>query len=273
MKKTLFALLILALALPAVAEVRVDETRQVAADATVTVENISGSLRLSGWDKKEVQVTGTLGRGLEKVDITGSGNRLDVQVVYPHDCHDCGGADLEIRVPVGCRLEVKTVSADIDASDLSGEGRFQSVSGEVTVATSGPSLRAKSVSGDVLIRSAGPRVEANTVSGTLTARMPTLHEGDFESVSGDIRIEAEIAAKGRVEAQTVSGDVELRLPATVGADFEVHSFSGGIRNDFGPEARRTSEYGPGRELEFSNGDGSARIYVKTLSGGVRLVKR
>jgi hypothetical protein len=273
MKKTLLALLILALALPVGAQVRVDETRQVAADATVTVESISGSLRLTGWDKKEVQVTGTLGRGLEKVDITGSGNRLDVRVIYPRNCHDCGSADLEIRVPAGCRLEVNTVSADIEAGELSGEGRFESVSGTVTVTTSGPSLRAKSVSGDVVIRGAGPRVEANTVSGTLTARMPTLQEGDFESVSGDIRIEAEIAAKGRVEAQTVSGDVELRLSATVSADFEVHTFSGDIRNEFGREAHRTSEYGPGRELQFSNGDGSARVYVKTLSGGVRLVKR
>ena len=130
MKKTLFALLIVALALPAIAEVRIDETRQVAADATVTVENISGSLRLTGWDKTEVQITGTLGRGLEKVDITGSGSRLDVRVIYPHDCHDCGGADLEIRVPVGCRLEVNAVSADIEAGDLSGEGRFESVSGD-----------------------------------------------------------------------------------------------------------------------------------------------
>lgn len=273
MKKTLLALLILAMAFPAVAGVRIDETRQVAADATVTVENISGSLRFTGWERQEVQISGTLGRGLEKVDITGSGHRLDVRVIYPHDCHECGGADLEIRVPMACRLEVSTVSADIEATELRGEGRFESVSGTVILATSGPSLRAKSVSGDVLIRGAGPRVEATTVSGTLTARMPTLLEGDFESVSGDIRIEAEIAVKGRVEAQTVSGDVELRLPAAVGADFEVHSFSGDIRNDYGQEARRTSEHGPGRELEFSNGDGSARVFVKTLSGEVRLLKR
>lgn len=273
MKKTLFALLILALALPVVAEVRIDETRQVAADATITVENIAGSLRLSGWERNEVQVAGTLGRGLEKVDITGSGSRLDVRVVYPRNCHDCGGADLEIRVPAGCRLEVNTVSADIEAADVIGEGRFESVSGTVTVATSGPSLRVKSVSGDVVIRGAGPRVEANTVSGTLTARMPVLQEGDFESVSGSLRIDAELAAKGLVEAQTVSGDVELRLPSGVGADFEVHTFSGDIRNDFGHEARRTSEYGPGRELEFSSGDGSARVYIKTLSGEVRLLKR
>ncbi|HPS78319.1 MAG TPA: DUF4097 family beta strand repeat-containing protein [Thermoanaerobaculaceae bacterium] len=273
MKKTLFALLIVTLAFPALAQVRVDETRQVAADATVTVENISGSLQLTGWSRNEVQVSGTLGRGLEKVDVSQSGNRLDIRVIYPHDCHQCGGADLEIRVPAGCRLEVKAVSAEIEAGELSGEMRLESVSGTVTVSSSGPSLRAKSVSGDVVIRAAGPRVEANTVSGTLTATLPTLQEGDFESVSGDIRIEAEIAAKGRVEAQTVSGDVELRLPATVGAGFEIHTFSGDIHNSFGPEARRTSQYGPGRELEFSNGNGSAQVYVKTLSGGVRLVKR
>ena len=274
MKKVLLALLVAAaVALPTSAQTRVDEVRQVAADATVTVENISGSLRLTGWDRAEVHVTGTLGRGLEKVEITGSASRLDIRVVYPQDCHDCGGADLELKVPAGCRLEVSTVSADIDADQLKGEVRLETVSGELAVTASSPSLRVQTVSGDLTVRGAGQRLDAETVSGTLSATVSTLVDGQLETVSGEIRIEADLAGNGRLEAQTVSGDVELRVPGSVGAEFDVRTFSGSIGNDFGQEARRTSEHGSGRELRFTNGSGAARVSIKTLSGDVRILKR
>jgi len=71
----------------------------------------------------------------------------------------------------------------------------------------------------------------------------------------------------------VSGSVELRVPASVGADFEIESFSGRIRNQFGQQARRSSKYGPGYELLFARGDGSARVFIKTLSGSVRLLEK
>ncbi len=66
--------------------------------------------------------------------------------------------------------------------------------------------------------------------------------------------------------------MELRLPAATAADFDVTTFSGNISNEFGPQARRTSEYGPGKELSFSTGAG-ARIVAKSFSGDVRLRKR
>jgi hypothetical protein len=47
----------------------IDETRQVTPDATVEVENISGSVVVMGWDRNEVKITGTLGRGTERLDI------------------------------------------------------------------------------------------------------------------------------------------------------------------------------------------------------------
>lgn len=273
MRKTIIILLsALALALPAVAQQRVDETRQVAPDAVIAFEGISGTLVVRGWDRPEMRVAGTLDRGIEKLEITGSGPRLNLRVIYPRNCHDCGGADLELKVPAGCRLEVETVSADIDVSAVRGEVRLQSVSGRVEVAAGG-SLRAKTVSGELVIQGAGRDVDATTVSGALNASMAVLDDGEFETVSGDIRIEADLAPKGRLEARTVSGSVELRVPASVGADFDVETFSGGIRNDFGQEARRSSEYGPGRELRFTQGDGSARVYVKTLSGGIRLLRK
>jgi hypothetical protein len=261
-----------ALALPAGAQQSVHETRSVAADAVVTVENISGSVKVVGWDRAEVQITGTLGRGVERLDVAGSGGRLDIRVVYPHDCEDCGGADIEIQVPFGSRPEIETVSADIDATSLRGDVRIESVSGNVTVDTTG-SVRAKTVSGEVKVKGGGPDIDASSVSGDLEVGAATLKDAEFETVSGDIRIDASSAPQGRLEAKAVSGDIELRIPADAGADFDVSTFSGDIRNDLGPEARRKSEHAPGKELRFQTGDGAARMFLKSFSGSVRIIKK
>jgi predicted membrane protein len=71
----------------------------------------------------------------------------------------------------------------------------------------------------------------------------------------------------------MSGSIDLFLPADVAADFDVSTFSGSIRNDFGPAARRTSEYIPGKELSFTSGKGGARVVAKSFSGAVNLRKR
>lgn len=261
-----------ALALPAGAQQSVDEARAVSADATVTVECISGSIIVTGWERNEVRVTGTLGRGIERLDVTGSGGRLDIRVVYPRNCEDCGGADLEIQVPAGSRPEVETVSADIDATGLRGDVRLESVSGNVTVDTAG-SVRAKTVSGEVKVKGGGPDIDASSVSGDVEVVAATLKDAEFETVSGNIRIDASSAPQGRLDAKAVSGPIELRIPAGAGADFDVSTFSGDIRNELGPEARRKSEHAPGQELRFQSGDGSARYYLKSFSGDVRIIKK
>jgi hypothetical protein len=273
MRKIVLATMFVAvLALPAAAQQSVDESRSVSPDATVTIECISGSIAVTGWDRNEVRVTGTLGRGIERLDVTGSGGRLDIRVVYPHNCEDCGGADLEIQVPAGSRPEVETVSANIDATGLRGDVRLESVSGNVVIDTAG-SVRAKTVSGEVKVKSGGPDVDASSVSGDLEITAATLKDAEFETVSGDIRIDASSAPQGRLEAKAVSGDIELRIPAGAGADFDVSTFSGDIRNELGPEPRRKSEHGPGMELRFQSGDGSARLYLKSFSGDVRILRK
>jgi len=273
MKKLLLSIAcVAALAYPVAAQQSVNETHAVAGDATITVENISGSVVVTGWDQDQVRVTGTLGRGIERLDVSGSGSRLAIRVVYPHDCHQCEGADLEISVPAGSRPEVETVSADIEATGLRGDVRLQSVSGRVKVDTGG-NVRAKSVSGDVIVKGGGPSIDATSVSGDLEIIAGTLQDAEFETVSGEIRIEAATPPRGRLEAKSVSGSIDLLVPAGVGADFDVSTFSGDIRNELGPAPTRKSEHGPGKELRFTSGDGSARVYLKSFSGEVRILRK
>ncbi|OFV79893.1 MAG: hypothetical protein A2Y78_03820 [Acidobacteria bacterium RBG_13_68_16] len=292
MKKLGFVVMVFAVAaLPALAQQRVDEKRPAGKDGVVEVHNVAGSVRVTGWDREEVAVTGTLGKGTERLEFSGSGNRTLVKVVLPHFSHHVDGSDLEIKVPAGSTLDVETVSADITADGVSGSLELESVSGTVTaggdprrfdvktvsgdveVTAANAPGRAKSVSGRVMLKGVAGAVEASSVSGEVSVTGGSVSTVELETTSGTITLDAGLAKDARVEAKTVSGEVKLVLPSNVGADFEVTTFSGDITNDFGQPARRTSEYAPGKELSFSVGGGGARVEAKSFSGNVYLRKR
>jgi DUF4097 and DUF4098 domain-containing protein YvlB len=278
-------------AAPALAQQRVDERRPAARDGVVEVRNVAGSVTVTGWDREEVAVTGVLGKGTERLEFSGSGNRTLVKVILPHTSHHVDGSELEIRVPAGSTLDVETVSADITADKVSGAVQLESVSGRISLngdprrfearsvsgdvditAVSAPG-RAKSVSGAVRLKGVSGALEAGSVSGDVSVTGGTVSSVELETTSGGIVLDANLAGDARVEARSISGEVELRLPAGLAAEFEVTTFSGDIKNDFGPAARPTSEHGPGKELSFSTGSGGARISAKSFSGSVYLRKR
>ena len=286
----ILALAAAAAAFPAVAQQRVDEKRPAAKDGVVEVHNVAGSVTVTGWDQDQVAVARTLGKGAERLEFTGSGSRTVVRVVLPHSAHHVDGSDIEIMVPAGSGLEVNTVSADIKVGKVRGEVNLESVSGEVTVAGEPKEFSARTVSGDIEITAATApgraksvsgaitlsgvtgSVEATSVSGTISVKGDAVSRIDLETTSGDIRFDAGLAKDGRLQAKTVSGSVELTLPAATVADFDVTTFSGDVTDDFGPAAKRTSEYGPGKELTFSTGAGG-RIVAKSFSGNVHLRKK
>jgi hypothetical protein len=53
------------------------------------------------------------------------------------------------------------------------------------------------------------------------------------------------------------------------ATFDVQSFSGAIKNCFGPKPAE-SRYGPGSRLQFTSGEGRARVRINTKNGDVKL---
>ncbi len=290
MKRIGILALAVAAAMPAVAQQKVDETKPAAKDGTVEVHNVSGSVRVTGWDQDQVAVTGTLGKGTERLEFTAGDRRTVVRVVLPHNSRHVDGSDLEIKVPRGSTLEVDTVSADITVEKVTGETELESVSGRVRLGGEPKRFSAKSVSGDVEVTAASAPgraksvsgavkldgvsgdVEAGSVSGDIVVKGDSVSRVDLETTSGDIRLDAGLAKDARLSAKTVSGTVELTLPAATAADFDVTTFSGNITNDFGPAAKRTSEYGPGKELSFSTGAGG-RVLARSFSGNVHLRKK
>ncbi|MGB5341809.1 MAG: DUF4097 family beta strand repeat-containing protein [Thermoanaerobaculia bacterium] len=293
MKKKLLLLMAIALAAGGVwAGESVDVTKSASATPTVEIENLAGSVKIHGWDREEIKVTGVLGDDTDGLDFSGSNDNFDIEVEIPDSYgrrHRDLDSDLEIWLPAGSSLAIETVSASIRVSGVNGRLELESVSGEVTVdgaptsadvETVSGSIElsgsetlavAESVSGKIELSGVAGRVEAATVSGSIRVEASDIEQGEFEAVSGSVRFTGALSPGARLSAESHSGSVVLNLPADTSARFQVETFSGGIDNGFGGgAAERTSRYAPGKRLDFTIGSGDAQVRVESFSGSVTL---
>lgn len=279
------------------AQQRIDETKAARADGLVRIDNLAGSVKVTGWNRAEVAVKGTLGEGTERLDFTVSENETIIKVIIMDEDErrrrniQVKGSDLQISVPAGSRLDVQTVSADITVTDVTGDVELESVSGDIEVGGRPARVRAKCISGDITIAASAGPVRANSVSGRITVHEVTgrfdvgtisggvkvtgraIEEGNFESLSGDLYFEGDLAANANLSMENHSGSIDLVLPANISADFDVTTFSGDIENGFGQEPERRGRYMPGKTLSFVTGGGDARIRINTFSGDVEIIKK
>jgi len=289
MKRMTVILPVALFALPVMAE-DVNETLDAPKDAQVNVSNIAGEVTIRGWSRKQVEVTGELGRNVEKLIFERDGDRITIKVKVPRRGGRGIDSDLHIQVPEGSSIDVGTVSADISVSDVSGEQSLNTVSGDVETEAFSSDVSAESVSGDVEVSGQGKNAEtgASTVSGDVTLfRVGGIVEGNsvsgdvivdegsferasLETVNGEIVFHAQLRKGGKLQAETVNGNVDLEFTDKVSGRYDVDTFNGNIRNCYGPKAVRTSKYTPGWELSFDQGDGDARVTVSTLNGDISI---
>jgi len=152
----------------------INQTRPLEARGHVEIDNVKGSIQVRTWDKKEVHVGGSLGKGVEKLTIEGDENDLVIKVEYPRRDSGWGRdektepTDLVINVPVLAELEIDSVSATVDVVGVAGESlEIDSVSGDVTVAAAPREAKIEAVSGDLQLTLNTKDVTASTVSGDL----------------------------------------------------------------------------------------------------------
>jgi Toastrack DUF4097 len=268
----------------------VDVRRQAARDGRVDIDVAAGSVRVIGWDKDVVAVTGSLGRGAENLDFDVQGSRTSISVETQGNPHGVR-SDLEIRVPAASRVQIESFSAQVSASGLKGDLEAESVQGSISVdgemktvkvenvggalEVTGSSrwVHAESVNGSVVVRGVSEEVEASTVNGHLRVEAGAIRRGELGTVNGTLEFVGDLAPGGQLDVETVSGEIDLAFPAGVSAEFQVTTFSGAIDNEFGGTPERVSRYTTEKQLDFTAGGGGAEVDVQTMSGSVRLRKR
>jgi hypothetical protein len=274
----------------AYASTSVDEHRAANPQGAVEIDNVAGLIDVQGWDKPEVAVTGTIGKDVERVDVTGDSNRTTIRVVLPKGMHfgmNESEAHLVVHVPTNSSLSASLVSSDLKVSAVHGALELRTVSGNISgdgggdlrandvsgnihfTALAAKRIEVKSISGDIVVTGGDVEIEANSVSGDTRLTLGTVSRARFKTISGGISAKLATTADAQIDGESVSGDIRLDFAGEPAADFDVRTLSGDIDNCFGPKPEEPRR-GPGKRLTFKTGDTSARIHLTTNSGEVRL---
>jgi DUF4097 and DUF4098 domain-containing protein YvlB len=281
---------------PLYAGTPINETRPLDPRGRIEIDNMKGRIQVRAWDRNEVRVTGTLGDGVEKLVVDGDRGNLEIRVEYPKRMGSwrndrTGPTDLMLMVPLQASLDIESVSADIDVDGVAPDeidvdtvsgnvtiaaaprqASIESVSGDLVLTLNSREAKTESVSGDIVLKGRlDGEVHAETVSGDITidSRGQRVRRLSTGTVSGDADVRVGLADGGEIKSETVSGEIKLRLPKALSARVSGETFSGDLD---APNAKIHSEdFGPGKTMEASYGNGAGEIRMESFSGDAILV--
>lgn len=270
----------------------------VAADVRIEINILAGSVRVTGWDEDQIRVRGTLAPEAEGLLFEVDRDDVEIGVDMPRRRRrdpqaEIGESHLEINVPRTASLEVEALASSITVEGVEGDVRLENTAGSITYAGAARRIEADSASGDIEVDSSteGASIEVEGVAGailvqfrdadvrvgTLTGNVRVIggvvHEGDFESVSGILYFEGELAPQGSVSFENFNGDIELLVPEDSSAAFDITTYSGSIETEFGYEGRSVDAYTPEQQAEFTLGGGGASVDIETFAGAVSVRRR
>ncbi len=273
----------------------IDERRPLDADGRVTVSNVAGNINVAVWDRNEVYVSGQMGSGVERVDISGDAAALSIAVRLPKRAHTyAGDTDLKLYVPATAQVELESVSADIAVDGLKGPLRINTVSGDARVSVKSGQIAVTTVSGDLTLRAPSSTTRVNSVSGDLhvsgaqgelaaetVSGNLELEGGKFsllrlKSISGDMRVAVTLTEQARVTAETLSGGITMSVPRDLPGVAVLSSFSGdtgidGVQPVESREKSKKREYRFGSG-QFGSGDG-VQLNLSSFSGDIRVQRK
>lgn len=280
---------------PNAPRVAIERRAALARDASIRIAGAVSSLRIIGWDRDSLVITGTMPAGWRfdgglASSATGPSRGAKYFVDAPLDRYPTGAA-LELRVPAGARVWSKSGSADVEVMGVTGgldlnivggsitvtgtprELNIESMDGDVHVRAGASWLRVKTATGGIDVRGGSEDAGLSTVSGTIRVVDGRYERAKVETVTGDVDYAGEVGAKGSVDITTHSGRVDLRLPFRPNVELDAATVTGAIQNGVTKNAPIAGREGRGMELGFSSGTGDTHVVVRSFKGNIALVPR
>jgi DUF4097 and DUF4098 domain-containing protein YvlB len=286
-KRYLSLLLALAaITTPLSAQKKVERKLSVGMEGSLRIHNMVGSVVVRGWNKDTVLVRATLAAGDEF--HMGGGYTGAKMFVEPSDDRNPKPTRLEVWVPARVRLWVKTATASIDVSGVSGgldlyvvsgnidvlgsprELNAEAIDGDIHIVGSPPWLRAKSATGAITLRGASADAALSTVSGPIRVEGGPFERAKVETVTGNITFAGQLVRSGAFDFDSHGGAVDIAIPDKTNASFTVATIAGKIDNRLSRTRPIAGRFGRGEELTVDAGDGGARVSVRTFKGPVTL---
>jgi DUF4097 and DUF4098 domain-containing protein YvlB len=276
-------------AAPAHAQRKVFAAYPTTPDVSVRLFASVGTLRVIGWDRDSVVVDGIVAKGSQVALGTPGpaatrGLKLFVESPTEQAARD---GSLTLRVPRGARVWLKTGSAEVTVSDVTGgldvnvvggsitvhgdprELRAESMDGAVTIDGTPSWMRVKTATGDISLRG-GEDVGASTISGTIDARGGQSERVKLESTTGAIRFALGLARGASVEMETHSGAIDVQLSRTTYPEIDAATITGVIENRWSKTAPAVGREGRGMTLSITGDRSSGHIDLRSFKGRITL---
>jgi len=214
------------------------------ANGRVELENINGSVHITGWDRAEVKVDAikhahTKERLDEaKIVVDAGANDISIRTQYPNHeysrndgWNNPASVEYTLMVPRSAHLEeIKLINGPLDVQGITGQLHASCINGKLT---------ARGLAGDVKL---------STINGTLEAGFDRLENSP-------------------VQLSSVNGSVDLIIPSDSKADLEASSISGGISDDFGLHEHHRFV---GHNLRGEIGGGGTDIKLNNVNGRIEI---
>jgi hypothetical protein len=215
----------------------------------ISLDNVNGGIRIEGGDGNLVRVVAhKKANNQEALDdieiiIDARSDEIRIETRLPESgswwrggSNSGARVSYELSVPADSNLDgIESVNGDVDIRGVYGAVKVETVNGSIDV---------DGLSADT---------ELETVNGSITGR--------FTSLTGE----------QKVDCESVNGRIALELPPNIDARFSAETVNGGIDgSDFGLE---TDKGFVGRDMNGEVGDGTARVNLSTVNGGIKVRKR
>ena len=254
-----------------------EQTFPVSGKASLVIRNVRGSVQVRAGESGQVLVaavkhTGTGDADLTSIELTQAADGTVTAAVRFPERHGFDRmfsnpckVDLTLTVPAECSLDVRTVSAEIDAQGLTGRFELHTVSGGMRLGALSGEMELHSVSGEVRGQGLKGPLDVRTVSGNVLLEGSEIQAAHTHSVSGSLKLETGLG-EGPYEFRSVSGDVGLYVPPQASLTAVLRSVSGGLSSSL-----------PLTSLERRNGNqvaevqgGGVKVAMQSVSGTLRL---
>ncbi|MGH7469426.1 MAG: hypothetical protein ACRENP_15860 [Longimicrobiales bacterium] len=267
----------------------VRQTLWVAPTGFIRIFHLSGSLRVEGWDRDSLSVSGTVSvPGHGEFAITPGKQGARVSLWGPDETR-AQPSQLIVRVPRRSQLWIKTQTANVVVSGFEGgldvatvagavevtgrprEVYIESMGGAANLVIESRSARIKTGTGQITLRGNIDDATVSTVSGAVLADDVRVRTGHFESVDGAIRFSGDLLEPASLEFINHSGDIELALSPRSLAAVNVSTITGAFQDDWGIDAKGGPGKLSGKEFSFMLGkEPLAEVIVRNFKGAVIL---
>jgi DUF4097 and DUF4098 domain-containing protein YvlB len=264
----------------------------------VSLESFNGSVEITGWDRSNVDITGTKYASSEdlleqvKIEAVPQGDEIRIRAIRPTGRFGNCGATFSIRLPRNVTLErIESSNGGIRVEQVEGRARLRTsngsirtfgLKGDLEATTSNASIELEKHDGSATLRTSNGRIRANGVKGYLDATTSNASiDGQVSAPergrplrlltsNGSINFEMSGLKDNDIRCETSNASINLHLPAQVNTEVRASTSNGNITSDFEMRTRPVGKH----RLEGTIGSGgTGLIELRTSNGNVRLQRR